>query len=173
MDEFKVKSASLCSLRLTVSLCIGALAVLVHGPDTGLRVRTVRRQQEHPHAGIAVFPRRPDVIEAAGDLCGPPGGPFVRMYGLLGTTWVTISTTDQTGNGCCPVSCRCRRGSRQRWTVADESQQVRACLVRALTNHRCLSFQKTGVGRPVERGKRGKVFPGPATFGGPAVAQKY
>ena len=26
--------------------------------------------------------------------------------------------------------------------------------------------------RPVDRG-RGKVFPGPATFGGPAVAQKY
>jgi len=27
--------------------------------------------------------------------------------------------------------------------------------------------------RPVERGGRGKVFPGPATFGGPAVARKY
>jgi len=26
--------------------------------------------------------------------------------------------------------------------------------------------------RPVERGERGEVFPGPATFGGPAVAQK-
>ena len=26
---------------------------------------------------------------------------------------------------------------------------------------------------PSRGGKRGKVFPGPATFGGPVVAQKY
>jgi len=28
-------------------------------------------------------------------------------------------------------------------------------------------------GRPVEREERGKVFPGPVTFGGPTIAQKY